>query len=77
MQKSSPQPPFDAAMGYVFVLQHGFIKASSANALDEIDGMAEGVCNTQVAAGNTCDQDGLATRLRHEQRREGPLSSAT
>ena len=68
---------FDAAMGYVFAQQQGFIKASSANVLDEIDGMAEGVCNTQVAAGNTCDQDGLATRLRHEQRREGPLSSAT
>ena len=56
---------FDAAMGYVFAQQQGFIKASSANVLDEIDGMAEGVCNTQVAAGNTCDQDGLATRLRH------------
>jgi hypothetical protein len=54
---------FNAAEAYVFERQQAFLKAGRANLFDEIDGMAEGVCNTQAAGGRTCDQSSLAAKL--------------
>ena len=62
--KDAPKA-FELALGWLQGVQHKYNEASAAAIFDELDGVAEGVCDEAVAAGTACDVAELTKTLRN------------
>lgn len=63
--KADAPKAFELALGWLQGVQYPYNNASAAAVFDELDGVAEGVCQVAEAAGSACDVAELTKTIRN------------